>query len=93
LGRLHLPRNLHVDFYTWHKSVRFQTHQNFEWASELFRKFFTSSRCYLHWYLPKCGADIDGLILKSLHPSVCLVEIKHVSLRASSGNNVLNYKS
>jgi hypothetical protein len=21
LSRLHLPRNLHVDFYLWHKSV------------------------------------------------------------------------
>jgi hypothetical protein len=29
----------------------FQTRQKFGWASGLVRKVFTSSRCYLHWYL------------------------------------------
>jgi hypothetical protein len=43
---------------------------------------------------PKCGVNIDnGLILESLHSSICLVEIKHVSLRFSSGDNGLNYES
>jgi hypothetical protein len=28
----------------------FQTRRNLERASELVRKVFTSSRCYLHWY-------------------------------------------
>jgi hypothetical protein len=48
---LHLPRNLQVDLYSWHKSVLVSNPSKFEWASELVRKVFTSSRCYLHWYL------------------------------------------
>jgi hypothetical protein len=51
LSRLHLPRNLHVDFYPWHKSVLVSNPSRFERASELVRKVFTSSRCYLLWYL------------------------------------------
>jgi hypothetical protein len=49
LSRLHLPRNLHVDFYSWNKSVLVSNPSKFERASELVRKVFTSSRCYLHW--------------------------------------------
>jgi hypothetical protein len=51
LSWLHLPRNLHVDFHSWHKSVFVSNPSNFERASELVRKVFTSSRFYLHWYL------------------------------------------
>jgi hypothetical protein len=51
LSWLHLPINLHVDFYKWHKSVLVSNLSKFEWASELVRKVFTSSCCYLHWYL------------------------------------------
>jgi hypothetical protein len=29
LSRLHLPRNLHVDFYPWHKSVLVSNPSNF----------------------------------------------------------------
>jgi hypothetical protein len=36
----------------------FQTHQKFEWASELVRKVFTSSCCYLHWYLLKAESTL-----------------------------------
>jgi hypothetical protein len=93
LSRLHLPRNLHVDFYLWHKSVLVSNPSKLERASELVRKVFTSSRCYPTLISPKCRVDIDGLILESLQSFVCLVEIKHVSLRASSGDNGLNYES
>jgi hypothetical protein len=51
LSQLHLPRNLHVDFYPWHKSVLVSNPSKFEQASELVRKVFTSSHCYLPWYL------------------------------------------
>jgi hypothetical protein len=51
LSWLHLPRNIYVDFYPWHKSVLVSNPSNFEWASELVRKVFTSSCCYLPWYL------------------------------------------
>jgi hypothetical protein len=51
LSWLHLPRNLYVDFYPWHKSFLVSNPSKFERASELVRKVFTSSRCYLHWYL------------------------------------------
>jgi hypothetical protein len=51
LSRLHLPRNLHVDFYPWHKSVLVSNLSRFGQASELVRIVFTSSRCYLLWYL------------------------------------------
>jgi hypothetical protein len=50
-----------VDFIFWDIFMRistrgisqlwFQTRQNFERASKLVRKVFTSSRCYLPWYL------------------------------------------
>jgi hypothetical protein len=43
--------NLHVDFYPWHKSVLVSKPPNFEQASELVRKVFSSSHSYLHWYL------------------------------------------
>jgi hypothetical protein len=42
---------------------------------------------------PKCRVDIDGLILESLHPSFCSVEVKNVSLQASSDDNELIFKS
>jgi hypothetical protein len=48
LSSLHLPRNLQVDLYPWHKSVLVSNPSKFERASELVRKVFTSSRCYLH---------------------------------------------
>jgi hypothetical protein len=48
LSRLHLPRNLDVDFYPWHKSVLVSYPSKFERASELVRKVFTSSCFYLH---------------------------------------------
>jgi hypothetical protein len=51
LSRLHLPRNLHGNSYSWHKSVLFSNPSKFERASEWVRKDFTSHRCYLHWYL------------------------------------------
>jgi hypothetical protein len=51
LSRLHLLINLHVDFYPCPKSVLASTPSKFERASELVRKVFASSRCYLHWYL------------------------------------------
>jgi hypothetical protein len=82
-----------VDFYLSHKSALVSNPSKFERVSELVRKS-------LHFFLllpplvsPKCGADIDVLILESLHPSICLMEIKHASLRASSGDNGLNYES
>jgi hypothetical protein len=51
LSWLHLPRNLHVDSYQWHKSILVSNPSKFERASELVRKVFTSSCCYLHWYI------------------------------------------
>jgi hypothetical protein len=51
LSWLHLPRNLHVGFYPWHKSVLVSNPSKLERASELVRKVFISSRCYLPWYL------------------------------------------
>jgi hypothetical protein len=48
LSRLHLPRNLHVDFYSCHKSALVSNPSKFERASELVRKVFTSTHCYLH---------------------------------------------
>jgi hypothetical protein len=48
LNGLHLPRNLHVDFYPWHKSALVSNPSKFERASELVRKVFTSFHCYLH---------------------------------------------
>jgi hypothetical protein len=41
LGRLHLSTNLHVDFYSCHKSALFSNPSKFERASELVRKVFT----------------------------------------------------
>jgi hypothetical protein len=51
LSWLDLSRNLHVDFYSCHKSALVSNPSKFERASELVRKVFTSSRFYLHWYL------------------------------------------
>jgi hypothetical protein len=51
LSRLHLPGNLQVVLYPWHKSVLVSNPSKFERARELVRKFFTSSCCYLPWYL------------------------------------------
>jgi hypothetical protein len=51
LSWLHLPRNIHVDFYPRHKAVLASKPSKFERVSKLVRKVFTSSRCYLHWYL------------------------------------------
>jgi hypothetical protein len=48
LSRLHLPRNLQVDLYSWHKLVLASNSSELERAGELVRKVFTSSRCYLH---------------------------------------------
>jgi hypothetical protein len=48
LSRLRLPRNLHVDSYSCHKSALVSNPSKFERASELVRKVFTSSRFYLH---------------------------------------------
>jgi hypothetical protein len=48
LSRRHLPRNLHVDFYPWHKLALVSNSSKFERASELVRKVFTSSHFYLH---------------------------------------------
>jgi hypothetical protein len=48
---LHPLRNLHVDFYSCPKSALVSNPSKFEWASELVRKFFTPSCCYLPWYL------------------------------------------
>jgi hypothetical protein len=41
LSWLHLPRNLHVDFHSWHRSVFVSISSNLELASELVRKVFT----------------------------------------------------
>jgi hypothetical protein len=51
LSWLHLPRNLHVDFYPRHKSVLASKPSKFEQVRELVRKVFTSSCCYLHRHL------------------------------------------
>jgi hypothetical protein len=51
LSWLHLPRNLHVGSYPWHKSILVSNQSKFEQASELVRNVFTSSHCHLHWYL------------------------------------------
>jgi hypothetical protein len=51
LSWIHLLRNLHVDFYSRHKSVLVSNPSKFERASELVRKVITSSSYYLHWYL------------------------------------------
>jgi hypothetical protein len=48
LSRLRLPRNLHVDSYSCHKSALVSNPSKFERASELVRKVFTSSSFYLH---------------------------------------------
>jgi hypothetical protein len=48
LSQLHLPRNLHMDFYPWPKSILVSNPSKFERASELVRKVFTPSCCYLH---------------------------------------------
>jgi hypothetical protein len=48
LSRLHLPRNICVEFYPWHKSALVSNPSKFERSSELVRKVFTSS----HFYLP-----------------------------------------
>jgi hypothetical protein len=48
LSRLHLPKNLHVEFYSCHKSALVSNPSKFERARELVRKVFTSSRFYLH---------------------------------------------
>jgi hypothetical protein len=92
LSWLHLPRNLHVDFYPRHKSVLSSKPSKFEWVSELVRSlhFFSLLPPLIS---PKCRVDIDGLILESLHPSICSVENKCVSLRASSGDNRLIFKN
>jgi hypothetical protein len=65
----------------------------FERASELVRKVFTSSCCYLHWYLLNAESTLMAWFLESLHPSISSVEIKHASLRASSDDNGLIYES
>jgi hypothetical protein len=51
LNWLHLLRDLHVDFDPCHKSALVTNLSKFERVSELVRKVFTSSRCYLYWYL------------------------------------------
>jgi hypothetical protein len=68
LSQLLLSRNLHVDFYPWHKLVLVSDPSKFEQASELVRKS-------LHFFLllpplisPKCGVDIDGLIFGESSP-------------------------
>jgi hypothetical protein len=48
LSQLHLPRNLQVDLYSWHKLALASNSSELERAGELVRKVFTSSRCYLH---------------------------------------------
>jgi hypothetical protein len=53
LSRLHLPRNLHVDFYSCHKSALVSNPSKFERASEVVRKVVPPSRCHLHQYLLK----------------------------------------
>jgi hypothetical protein len=58
LSWLHLPINLQVDLYPWHKSVLVSNPLKFERASELVRKVFTSSRCYLHWRLLKVESTL-----------------------------------
>jgi hypothetical protein len=58
LSQLHLPRNLHVDFYSRHKSALVSNPSKFEQVSELVRKVFTSARCYLHWYLLKAESAL-----------------------------------
>jgi hypothetical protein len=42
----------------------FQTRQKFERASELVRKFFTSSCCFLHWYLLKAESTLMAWFLR-----------------------------
>jgi hypothetical protein len=93
LSWLHLPRNPQVDLYPWHKSVLVSNPSKFEWVSELVRKVFTSSRCYLHWCLLKAESTLMAWFLESLPPSICSMEIKHVSLRASSDDNGLTFES
>jgi hypothetical protein len=81
-----------VDFYPWHKSVLVSDPSKSERASELVRK--SSLLLVLPPSVsPKCRVDIDGLIVESLHSSICSVEIKHACLRASSGDSGLNYES
>jgi hypothetical protein len=75
LSWLHPPRNLQVDFYPWHKLVLVQTRQKIERASELVRKSLHLFSLLPPWISSKCRVDIDGLILESLHPSICSVEI------------------
>jgi hypothetical protein len=89
LSRLHLPRNLHVDFYSCPKSAFVSNPSKFERARKSLH-FFSFLRPLIS---PKCRVDIDGFILESLHPSICSVEIKHVSLRAPSDDNGLIFES
>jgi hypothetical protein len=58
LSRLHLPRNLHVGFYSCHKSALVSNPSKFEQASELVRKVVTPSRCHLHWYLLRAESTL-----------------------------------
>jgi hypothetical protein len=58
LSQLHLPRNLQVDLYSWHKLALASNSSELERAGELVRKVFTSSRCYLHWYLLKVESTL-----------------------------------
>jgi hypothetical protein len=58
LSRLYLPRNHHVDFYSCHKSASSSNPSKFDRASELVRKVFTSSRCYLLWDLLNAGLTL-----------------------------------
>jgi hypothetical protein len=48
LSQPHLPKNLHVEFYSCHKSALVSNPPKFERASELVRKTFTYSHCFLH---------------------------------------------
>jgi hypothetical protein len=59
----------------WFKPIKIWTSK---WVSYKSLHFFL---LLPPWVSPKCRVDIDGLILESLHSSICLVEIKHVSLR------------
>jgi hypothetical protein len=60
LSCLHLPRNLQVNLFPRHKSVLVSNPSKFEQASELVRKVFTSSRCYLHWCLLKVESTLTA---------------------------------
>jgi hypothetical protein len=60
LSWLCLPGNLHVDSYSCHRSVLVSNPSKFERASELVRKVFTSSCCYLHWCLLRVESTLTA---------------------------------